>query len=177
MIFIPSIKIFFDESLHYIAPPLILQKGELIYLSGENGSGKSSYLKALSQFFTQHSYSYVGHDLPYEPRSSLAFLAQAFSLFSSSFMNMKIMSNCALKFGSLSQGQQRLFLLNAILDIQSEIWIIDEGWIHLDEKSLEHVSLKVKNFLNTGGIVIYTDHNKYWNLRPTLSFHMQIQAQ
>ena len=174
MIAIGPVEFSFNDEVTYYAPGWQAQPGELIYLSGCNGSGKSSYLKGLITTLAPLPLSYVSHNIPQALSLSLGFLAMIFSLFRQGSTLPSSTPYDDLRLSSLSAGQQRLFLLKNLLSTQSTLWIIDEGWIHLDPSVLKFIRKRIEQYLSQGGIVIYTDHNS--SLELPVSQTLEITA-
>jgi len=169
MIKIGPVEFSFQDDIIYTIPSWSAQSGDLIYLSGPNGAGKSSYLKGLIHSLEHISLSYFSHNLPHDPSLSLGFTSQMCQFFQShvGLRSPLPISYAGLKVSALSAGQQRLCWLKAILNPHSALWIIDEGWIHLDTESVMCTRENIQNYLTRGGIVLYTDHNQTLDLPIT----------
>jgi heme exporter protein A len=194
MLSISAIEFSFEDRLTFYVSGWEASPGSCLYLEGINGSGKSTYLRILSQIF-ECDFSYVGHNIPQEPMAPLSTLQCFFELFQKRILDSQRFSLAQSPafsqysvgsissesvflsppqyFYELSAGQQRLFLLKSLLSLSSSLWIIDEGWIHLDASALSILKEYIEAYCAQGGIVLYTDHHKAIALQPThiLSVH------
>lgn len=165
-----------------------LTAGGLLYVLGENGSGKSSLLRLLcgllmpeagSVFWQgekvghasesyQSNLLYIGHlnglkdDLTaVENLQMSARLAGSEADIQAALSALKAIGieRCAhLPVRVLSQGQKRRVALARLWLTNSSLWILDEPFAALDTLSVEILAAQLSQHLNSGGMVIITTH-------------------
>ena len=165
-----------------------LTPGGLLYVLGENGSGKSSLLRLLcgllmpeagSVFWQgekvghasesyQSNLLYIGHlnglkdDLTaVENLQMSARLAGSEADIQAALSALKAIGieRCAhLPVRVLSQGQKRRVALARLWLTNSSLWILDEPFAALDTLSVEILAAQLGQHLNSGGMVIITTH-------------------
>jgi heme exporter protein A len=157
----------------------------MVHLKGENGAGKATLLRLISGIFEPSSGSidfngqninfdlpsyqknlcYVGHKSGLNPHltvmESLLFgLSKPASTADiSSLLNTFHLKHLADAFcGQLSQGQQRRVSLMRLLVSKALIWLLDEPFVALDEKSMHQLIGAIRKHRASGGYVILTSH-------------------
>ncbi len=163
MLSVSSTEFSFSERTRYFLEAWTFHAGDCVYLQGPNGSGKSTYLKIFLQNL-ECDYAYVAPSPPHEPSLRLE---SFWSLLQSNVRPYDSSLERNLRYGDLSQGNQKLFLLQALLDPKAPVWVIDEGWVHLDISSLEVVAQFIRMYCHQGGRVLYTDHEERITIDPT----------
>ena len=164
-----------------------LNSGEVLKVSGPNGSGKTSLMKILAGLssFETGSIDYDGTKINSE-RYNLDFLYQghlaALSPELSCLENLKYtmrLGNDSLdldfsdalkkvglkKFenelvGKLSAGQKKRIALSLLFITQSKVWLLDEPFSALDSKAIKIIETRVEDHCNSGGICILTTHQE-----------------
>ncbi len=169
---------------------LTLDAGGLMYVLGENGSGKSSLLRMLCGFLRpeagvvywnkkaiQHhaeSYlsqlSYIGHlnglkdDLTALENLLLGARVagrQVSKYGALSALKAMGVERCAdLPAGVLSQGQKRRVTLACLWLAAGQLWILDEPFAALDATSIFTLAKKIEEHLSQGGMAILTSHQE-----------------
>lgn len=165
-----------------------LSAGGLMYVLGENGSGKSSLLRLLCGLLTpevgavfwndkpinqdaeiyQADLSYLGHlnglkdDLT--ALENLQFGARLAGNVVGNEAALKALAaigvaRCAnLPVGVLSQGQKRRVALARLWLTQSRLWILDEPFAALDAASVDVLAAQLSAHMANGGMTIITTH-------------------
>lgn len=165
-----------------------LSAGGLMYVLGENGSGKSSLLRLLCGLLTpeegavfwngqaigqdaelyQADLTYIGHlnglkdDLT--ALENLQFGARLAGNVVDNVAALKALTaigvaRCAnLPVGVLSQGQKRRVALARLWLTQSKLWILDEPFAALDIASVEVLAAQLSAHMANGGMTIITTH-------------------
>ena len=167
-----------------------LSQGELLEVSGGNGSGKTSLLRILCGLLTPTAGNVLWQgarisSLKEEYFSKLAYLGHANGIKTelSAFENLRIHGGLAgnppddEKIGealervglgrsrsapakTLSQGQQRRLALARLLVGERVLWILDEPLTALDSAGVRLVQSVVETHLETGGMAVLTTHQQ-----------------
>ena len=146
-----------------------LNSGEVLRISGQNGSGKTSLLKIIAGLSTPELGSiefdqsklnsekyqletlYLGH---YEALSS--------ELIAPNFHNA--LKKVGLKnyehelAGNLSAGQKRRIALSLLFISQSKVWLLDEPFTALDSDGVKIIENQIEKHCASGGLCILTTH-------------------
>ena len=165
-----------------------LNAGGLMYVLGENGSGKSSLLRMLCGLLlpedgavfwdkikikeNAESYlsnlTYIGHlnslkdDLT--ALENLCMNARSAGNEVSEHKAIEALSaigieRCAnLPVRVLSQGQKRRVALAGLWIVKSKLWILDEPFAALDVASIEVLASRLAQHMSNGGMAIITTH-------------------
>ena len=167
---------------------LVLEAGSLLYVLGENGSGKSSLLRMLCGLLTPEQgevlwagKSIKSHAEQYLPNlkylGHLNGLKEDLTALENLQMGARIagqdvtaaaalaalsaigIARCAnLPVRVLSQGQKRRVALAALWLSRSPLWILDEPFAALDVAATEVLAARISEHLAAGGMTILTSH-------------------
>lgn len=164
-----------------------LNKGNVLFVAGENGSGKTSLLRILCGFRRQEEgeiywnkkrigvspdyfqdISYVGHnngikdDLTVEENLSLMCTLLNVSKVDTDLVLKQIglIEQADVLTGLLSAGQKRKLALSRLLVANSVLWLLDEPFTSLDKSSVEFFEGLIKLHVNRGGLIILTSHHE-----------------
>lgn len=167
---------------------LVLEAGSLLYVLGENGSGKSSLLRLLCGLLTPEQgeilwagKSIKSHAEQYLPNlkylGHLNGLKEDLTALENLQMGARIagqgvtaaaalaalsaigIARCAnLPVRVLSQGQKRRVALAALWLSRSPLWILDEPFAALDVAATEVLAARIGEHLAAGGMTILTSH-------------------
>lgn len=165
-----------------------LNAGGLMYVLGENGSGKSSLLRLLcgllapeegSVFWNgkpikqdaeiyQSDLTYIGHlnglkdDLTALENLQISARLAGNEVDHKAALNSLTaigVARCAsLPVGVLSQGQKRRVALARLWLTHSKLWILDEPFAALDTASVEVLASRLSEHMSNGGMTIITTH-------------------
>ena len=162
-----------------------LRPGEILKISGTNGTGKTSLLKIIaglnlaesgSIFFKNNDINdinnkldifYLGHLNALSPELScienLNFLLElGTENFNSRFvdaLSMVGLNNYENELvANLSAGQKRRVALATLFITPSKLWLLDEPFTSLDSKGIEIVENQIKKHCDSGGLCILTTH-------------------
>jgi len=182
MIKITNIKKSFG-TIQLIFPEIEAKQGEIVLLVGPSGSGKTIFCEMLVKFcpaeagdFQIHGRSYQKldifkevHYICQEPEHNLIGITcwEDLRLWNSS---LEALSNVLQLFNlsewqntpiwKLSFGQKKKLALCGLILVQRPIWIIDEPFAGLDEQLTLQLKIIMQHFLQNGGLIIATSHNK-----------------
>jgi heme exporter protein A len=165
-----------------------LKAGSLLYVLGENGSGKSSLLRLLCGLLTPDdgailwggrkikqdaenylaNLTYIGHlNGLKDDLTALENLQMSARLAGSSVIESKALAalaaigieRCAnLPVRVLSQGQKRRVALARLWLTESQLWILDEPFAALDTASVNVLASRLSEHMSNGGMTIITTH-------------------
>ena len=167
---------------------LELNSGGLLYVLGENGSGKSSLLRMLcgllmpengTVFWDEKSIkenaedylsnlTYIGHlNGLKDDLTALENLAMGACIAGNEIAADKALdalsaigiARCAnLPARVLSQGQKRRVALARLWLAVGKLWVLDEPFAALDVASVEVLAARISEHLSSGGMAILTTH-------------------
>jgi len=165
-----------------------LSAGGLMYVLGENGSGKSSLLRLLCGLLTpedgevfwngksikhdaesyQADLIYIGHlnglkdDLTVLENLEFSTRLVGNMVDNGTILNALTaigVARCAnLPVGVLSQGQKRRVALARLWLTRSKLWILDEPFAALDAASIAVLAAQLNQHMANGGMTIITTH-------------------
>ena len=164
-----------------------LNSGEVLKVSGPNGSGKTSLMKilaGLSSFETGSidyddtkinserynlDFLYLGHLAALSPElSCLENLKYTMHLgndkldldFSDALKKVGLEKFENELVGKLSAGQKKRIALSLLFITQSKVWLLDEPFSALDSKAIKIIETRVEDHCNSGGICILSTHQE-----------------
>ena len=163
-----------------------LESGQVLQLHGENGSGKTSLIRALctllpieegeigwrdqplqvarDQYLAEMCY--IGHSeaikADLSPRENLEFTATLLDASSSAVdaavQRVGLIDQVDLPCRHLSAGQRRRVALARLLISRATLWLLDEPLTALDGHGRELVEQLIVEHAGSGGAVIFTTH-------------------
>lgn len=165
-----------------------LKAGGLLYVLGDNGSGKSSLLKLLCGLLTPESGSVLWCDqnIKHEPEafqsnltyighlnglkdelSALENLSLSVAVSGKSLSENQLLAALAatgmeryahLPVGELSLGQKKRVALTRLWLTTNPLWILDEPFAALDTATITLLASRLTQHLSNGGMVVMTSH-------------------
>ena len=162
-----------------------LNSGEVLKVSGPNGSGKTSLMKilaGLSSFETGSidyddtkinserynlDFLYLGHLAALSPElSCLENLKYTMRLgndnldldFSDALEKVGLKKFENELVGKLSAGQKKRIALSLLFITQSKVWLLDEPFSALDSQAIKIIESRIEEHCNSGGLCILTTH-------------------
>ena len=171
-----------------------LSPGEILRISGANGSGKTSLLRIIAGISSgesgnvtfnnnaagsiayQSDIFYLGHLPALSPelhcKENLDYLTQLNGINTDRFVD-DALTNVGLKnykyeyAANLSAGQKRRVVLAALFITQAKIWLLDEPFTALDSDGINSLEIQIAKHCENGGLCILTTHqdSKLPNLR------------
>jgi heme exporter protein A len=164
-----------------------LNSGEVLKISGPNGSGKTSLIKilaGLNSFETGSikyddtkinsekynlDFLYLGHLVALSPElSCLENLKYTAHLgnnninhdFSDALTQVGLEKFENELVGKLSAGQRKRIALSLLFITQSKVWLLDEPFSALDSKAIKIIETRIEDHCSTGGLCILTTHQE-----------------
>jgi len=163
-----------------------INSGELLLLEGQNGSGKTSLMRAIVGMLSLESGEVLWNNIPVnqqrqEFHGSLVWLAHRTGLKGDLTLTENLYFEGALRQRSdadlvevfkrlgilklrnlplrlMSAGQQRRAALARMLLFEAPLWLMDEPFTNLDHEGRELVKSLIDEHLATGGICIMAAH-------------------
>ncbi len=162
--------------------------GELLFISGENGQGKTTLLKLLSGILFPYSgeirwksqlishepeyfYSkinYIGHKnavaLSLTPEENLHFASRAYTHKTSiqdALFAVNLLHKRHTPASFLSAGQIRRIALAKLFLLDTVLWLLDEPYTSLDTHGVTWLQLHIQSHLENKGMVIMTSHQAH----------------
>ena len=164
-----------------------INSGEVLKISGPNGSGKTSLLRLLAGLSSFDSGSidydafnlnseeykldflYLGHLTALSPELSCIENLKYSSLLGNN--NSELDFSSALKkvglekfenelVGKLSAGQKKRIALSLLFVTQSKVWLLDEPFSALDSKAINIFEQRIEEHCSIGGMCILTTHQE-----------------
>lgn len=170
-----------------------LKFGQLLYIEGRNGSGKTSLLRILTGIRLPEdgevqwrgksieklgaSYhaemSYVGHhdgikkELTVEENLAMARALGEPGRFTlnDALTKVRLAGYQDVKAHNLSAGQKRRLSLARLLVTDAPLWILDEPFTSLDVEGIAVIEAMIEEHINAGGMAVMTSHHQL-NLSP-----------
>ena len=167
-----------------------LKNKQLMRIEGQNGTGKTTLLRALCGLYEPDNGEVLWCDLPIKKQEE-SFLKDLFFLghqnaikadlsalenlhINTALAGDKFSEDLLLKaldeiglFGSefkptahLSQGQKRRVALAALLLTKAKLWILDEPFVALDGFAVKLLQDVIAKHVESGGMVILTTHQE-----------------
>lgn len=165
-----------------------LQPGEVLFLKGANGAGKTSLLRILCGLSLPESGEIAWKDVPVqrlgaEFRREIFYLGHANALQEALTVQENLAfyadlqgraadgashRNALARLGvqacharvvrQLSQGQKRRVALSRLLLTSARLWILDEPFVALDVQAIDALREILATHLHGGGMVVFTSH-------------------
>ena len=164
-----------------------LNSGEILKISGANGSGKTSLLKILAglnsaesgklsinnnkvgSYDYQSDILYLGYLPALSPelhcKENLDYLTQLNNSNSNQALD-DALTNVGLKnfeyeyAANLSAGQKRRVVLSALFITQAKVWLLDEPFTALDSDGINVIEAQITKHCNNNGICVLTTHQE-----------------
>ena len=166
-----------------------INAGELLVLEGQNGSGKTSLIRAILGMLNFESGEVLWNDIPInkqrqEFHGSLIWLSHRTGLKKDLTLQENLHFEGALRLKldvdqaqilkklnifdlkdlpirSMSAGQQRRVALARLLLFDAPIWLLDEPFTNLDDEGQNIVLDLINSHLSSGGICVIAAHQEF----------------
>jgi len=164
-----------------------LNSGEVLKISGPNGSGKTSLMKILAGLnsfeigsieydnikINSEKYNldflYLGHLAALSPELSCLENLKYTAHLGNNNLNLDF-SDALTKVGlekfenelvgKLSAGQKKRIALSLLFITQSKVWLLDEPFSALDSQAIKIIESRIEKHCNSGGLCILTTHQE-----------------
>ncbi len=150
-----------------------LYPGEVMVISGENGIGKTTFLKKVFSHYLNGRVAYCPQknlDAFYD--RTLVSLKEIFCSLRLSEFDQEQFNRLWLKFGltekenqllsQLSGGESQALKFCLTMSKQSELYLLDEPTQYLDEKNKKVVKDFIEDLTRNGKMVMVVDHQGDW---------------
>ncbi len=167
--------------------PLQADQGDIVSIQGENGVGKSTWLRVLSgllpysgdvrwageqQDLTSESWRekilFVGGEGHYDADSSLKSILAIQLLFMGSSKHspeeisqkLQLCKHLTTPWRLLSSGQKKRVMLAPVITSTRALWLLDEPYANLDNSAKTWLSNAMIEQAKKGGVILFTGHDK-----------------
>ena len=164
-----------------------LENGQMLWLQGANGSGKTTILKILAGIIRKFSGSllfndvdicnayknyvknvtYIGHQIACWPEKTVienlkfwARIRQTEELLLATLNFFNLYSVADLPLYKLSSGWKKRTDLARLMIFNSKIWLLDEPMVNLDAKTKTFFNELFNTKLQNGGLIIIASHDE-----------------
>ncbi len=194
MLKINNLRVSFDERIVFEDINIELKSGDLLIVNGENGSGKTTFLKAIAGLIeidkTQskilcvdhdiaenfddyiHDYSYLASEnLLYDDFTIKYYLnfwarsSENYEIVESAIHYFQLKDILNYKICQLSSGWKKRIALAKIMIDNKVLWFLDEPFNFLDIKGIDLLENMINSRLLSGGVVILTSNKKIENFK------------
>jgi len=129
--------------------------GEIVYITGDSGSGKSSSLREFQKAFVDECLNI--NDLVIDTEKPLvdtvgASVEEALKLLS--FVGLNDAFLFLRKYGELSDGQKYRYKIAKLLESKKRVWILDEFTSTLDRDTAKIVAWNLQKFARLSGVTV-----------------------
>ncbi len=157
----------------------------IVYLKGENGSGKTSLLRSIAGiqelsegnitfgknntnigYLSKPYCAYIGHKNAIKPELTVieniefwAKLYNSYEAISAAIFYFKLEEIANRKCQELSTGQIQKVALARLLACSSQLWLLDEVENNLDSEGKDLLTRLIITKADSGGIIIASSHN------------------
>lgn len=183
-LYIQDLNFSYDNGLIFNNQTHTLSSNRITLLLGQNGSGKSTFLKIIAGLEKPNSgsiklhdnndkslnfngnISYLGHKLALKEeltvQENIKFWHNFYGkdLLAREFEELGLDKLSSMIVSNLSAGQKKKLALYRILMSNKDIWLLDEPFSNLDKKAYSYLKELLLMRLNNDIIIIITSHSK-----------------
>jgi heme exporter protein A len=168
---------------------LAVDRGEILQIAGQNGTGKTTLLRVLCGLFEANTCAFnwqgIRVDSALQYADELVYIGHRPAVrtrltVSENLLWLAALGGCrvdeddmkrvlaALKLGgyedelifNLSAGQRRRVALTRLQLVSANLWLLDEPFNALDQDGVQLLRSWIENFVDGGGAVVLTTHQK-----------------
>jgi|TARA_B100001063_G_C16759378_1_gene555098 heme exporter protein A len=183
-LYIQDLNFSYDNGLIFNNQTHTLSSNRITLLLGQNGSGKSTFLKIIAGLEKPNSgsiklhdnndkslnfngnISYLGHKLALKEeltvQENIKFWHNFYGkdLLAREFEELGLNKLSSMIVSNLSAGQKKKLALYRILMSNKKIWLLDEPFSNLDKKAYGYLKELLLMRVNNDIIIIITSHSK-----------------
>ncbi|MBS7646297.1 ATP-binding cassette domain-containing protein [Candidatus Bathyarchaeota archaeon] len=158
---------------------LKIEKGDIVYITGESGSGKSTLLKALEKDLRRHTSQTCINIKAIKPPPNKPIietvgknLQEAIELLSLVGLNDAFLF--LRPYRQLSDGQKYRYKIAKLIESQAQVWILDEFASTLDRDTAKIVAYNLQKLARKTGktVLAATTHTDLFeDLNPSVHIH------
>ena len=149
---------------------LDIAEGDILWVRGANGTGKSTLLRLLADFLpsasgnvTRHladtDIAYLGHSDGLDDRARLSSIAALWSLNPQDVRGVTGVTDLARRrVHQLSAGQRRKIDILRLLAAKRPLWLLDEPFASLDQSARDTLTAIVTRHVEMGGAAVIVSH-------------------
>ena len=184
---VKNLSFFRNNDLIFKQLSFVLCPGELAFIDGENGAGKTSFLLCIANVLTDYTGSisiknninnlgYVGHKNALNEietvREFFSFWRQVYNYKKNYIHILKyfnLIEFMESPINILSFGQKKKLSFARLIMMKSQIWLLDEPISGLDKKTKRIIIDLIKKHIKKGGGVLVTSHQNlnYFDKKKT----------
>ena len=184
---VKNLSFFRNNDLIFKQLSFVLCPGELAFIDGENGAGKTSFLLCIANVLTDYTGSisiknninnlgYVGHKNALNEietvREFFSFWRQVYNYKKNYIHILKyfnLIEFMESPINILSFGQKKKLSFARLIMMNSQIWLLDEPISGLDKKTKRIIIDLIKKHIKKGGGVLVTSHQNlnYFDKKKT----------
>ena len=193
MLKIKDLKTSFDEQTIFEKINIDLNPGNLLIINGENGSGKTTFLKAIAglisidsksqilcadhdidEYFDDYTYDYSylsSENLLYDEFTIQYYLkfwlklTENYEIIDSAIHYFQLKNILNYKISQLSSGWKKRIALAKIMIENRVLWFLDEPFNFLDIKGIDLLENMINSRLISNGVIIITSNKKIENFK------------
>ncbi|MEM2394467.1 MAG: ATP-binding cassette domain-containing protein [Candidatus Bathyarchaeia archaeon] len=158
---------------------LKIERGDIVYITGESGSGKSTLLKALEKDIRQHTRQTCINVKAIKPPANKPIIETVGNNFQQA---LELLSHVGLNdafillrtYRQLSEGQKYRYKIAKMIESQAQFWIIDEFASTLDRDTAKIVAYNLQKLARRQGktVLAATTHTDLFeDLNPSVHIH------
>lgn len=185
---VKDLTLFRNNVILFKALNFNLKSGDILYITGANGIGKSTFLRSIAGYYKQYkgSINFTLKDKILSPRLHCSYLSTTPNLSDMLTIveNLNFWQNLTKQsfqnsdnffqlpnylFKNFSAGQKKQASIMQFLAMNRPLWLLDEPFLHLDKATQKILYKLLEEHSKKGGISIITSHNNITNTAINLN--------